>query len=64
MQLPEPLAETIGLIPKNGTITAHEIHQQIDGVSPNAQNNRLERLRALGFVKRARFGKFWRYSRA
>lgn len=34
-----------------------------DGISVNAINNRLEKLRVMGFVSRTREGKFWRYSK-
>lgn len=64
MELQEPLLETLKLIPKTGATTAHKLAARIHGVSSNAQNNRLERLRKLGFLTRHREGKFWMYSRA
>lgn len=64
MEMPEGLLETLALIPKKAGVTTEEIHGKIPGITRNAQNNRLEKLRALGFVKRIREGKFWRYSQA
>jgi len=61
--LPEHLAETFALIPKRGSTCAEALHEQLPGASPNAQNNRLEKLRALGLVSRVRDGKRWKYSR-
>jgi hypothetical protein len=63
MELPEALAETLDSIPRRGTVTAFYLHGKLPGVTPNAQNNRLEKLRELGFLKRERSGKFWLYSR-
>jgi len=61
--LPEHLAETFALIPRRGSTCAEKLHDQLPGASPNAQNNRLEKLRALGLVSRVRDGKRWKYSR-
>lgn len=63
VELSDSLDETLSLVPKRGTISAHELAAKIPGITANAQNNRLEKLRALGFVTRTRAGKFWRYSR-
>lgn len=58
------MRETLGAIPKRGTVVAEDLLSKIKGVQQTAINNRLEGLRRYGFVKRERFGKFWRYSRA
>lgn len=64
MPLGEALQETLDMVPRKGFITADELTVKIEGVSATAQNNRLERLRKLEFLTRARNGKCWRYSRA
>lgn len=45
--------------------TAETILKKLtDEVGTTAINNRLERLRAAGFLTRTKIGKFWRYSKA
>ncbi len=60
--LPYHLAMTLGMLrtPK----TATELGGLIPSISASSFSNRLAELMALGFVKREREGKFWRYSRA
>lgn len=59
-QLSEPLTETLSYL---GRRHLHAAQLQIPGVTPNAINNRLEKLRELGFVQRVRQGRFMIYSR-
>lgn len=61
MPMPEWLSETLALIPRKSAVTTADIGRKIPGVTRNAQNNRLECLRLLGFVSRERRGKFWLY---
>lgn len=64
MPLQEALKETLEQVPRGFKgITSYDLRQRIPGISPNAQNNRLEKLRKAGFVSRHRDGKFWRYCR-
>lgn len=58
--LPENLAETLSLI--RGKTTTEKLSAKLPGVKRTAQNNRLEKLRVLGLVKRERNGKEWIYS--
>lgn len=60
------MQETLDVLPRRGQFfLVADIHAVIPGkVSINAVNNRLEYLRKLGMLKRERFGKFWKYSRA
>lgn len=62
--LEESLAETLPLIPRKGA-TAQWLaaSARCANISPNAFNNRLERLRSLGLVRRERHGKFYHYFR-
>lgn len=62
--LPEHLRETLSMIAARARITATDLHARNEHISPNAFSNRLFELRRLGFLKRERDGKFWRYSRA
>lgn len=57
------LVETLAMLPRIGSVTTKTLHERFPAISPNAQINRLERLRALGLVARQREGKFFRYSR-
>lgn len=59
-KLQEGLLETLQSLGKSEAAACEIV---AEGVSVNAVNNRLERLRAMGFVKRRRAGKFWLYSR-
>lgn len=62
--LPLALLETLRAVPRDG-ITSYELNiSHFPALTPNAQNNRLEELRELGFVTRIREGRFWRYVRA
>lgn len=64
IRLPIFLMQTLYMIPKGGSVTATELAKTHRDVAATAFNNRLERLRLLGFATRERDGKFWRYSRA
>ncbi len=60
--LHDSLLQTLTMLPRKGFAVANQL--TVPGVGANGINNRLERLRDFGFVKRERFGKYWRYSRA
>lgn len=62
--LHEHLQETLDAIPRRGFATAEDLHAKFSGITANAISNRLADLFELKLVKRERFGKFWRYSRA
>lgn len=59
----ESLSETLELIPPKRGATAIELSERLPRVKATAFNNRLERLRALGLLRRERHGKFYRYFR-
>lgn len=61
MPLPDALKETLVLVGR--ATTTDQLAERIPGISRNAQNNRLERLRAFGLITRERNGKHWIYSR-
>lgn len=58
--LPEYLEETLLAIPAANT--TEQLANKFPLISRTAQNNRLEKLRLLGLVKRERNGKEWIYS--
>jgi predicted transcriptional regulator len=60
MPLPESLAQTLSEM--RGKTTSEKLAKKIPGVSRNAQNNRLEKLRRLNLVTRERHGKEWIYT--
>lgn len=62
LPLPDHLAHTLQMLrtPKSAT----DMHSLVPSVSAGCFSNRLGELLALGFVKREKNGKFWRYSRA
>lgn len=63
--LPEWAQQILALFVKNNVLRSDEILERIpDDITQNAINNRLERMRAMRLLKRAREGKWWRYSRA
>lgn len=61
VDLPEELQATLDVV-RAGPITARMLSKAMRGRSPTAANNRLEDLRALGFVTRAQHGKAWFYT--
>lgn len=61
LPLPDPLDETLSEI--KGPTTTEKLFRKFPGVTRNAQNNRLEELRALGFLKRERQGKEFIYTK-
>lgn len=63
MALDESLAETLKAIPRRGFVTSHSLQRNNPDLTPNAFNNRLERLRRFGLVRRERHGKFFHYFR-
>lgn len=66
LPLPEWAPEIIALFPNKKTeLTSLEVLSKIkDRVTQSAINNRLERLRDLGALKRVRDGRWWKYSKA
>lgn len=63
MQLPSSLWDTLLALKRRRNAHAAELLPFInDEVDATAINNRLERLRALGFVTRRKRSKFWIYS--
>lgn len=60
------LAETLAMFLKRSTrLTAHDIAPQLKGeVKTTAVNNRLEKLRILGFLHREKCGRFQVYFRS
>lgn len=62
VDLPEELQATLDVV-RAGPITARMLSKAMRGRSSTAANNRLEDLRALGFVTRAQYdGKAWLYT--
>lgn len=57
--MPEGLLETLSMLGRKMAV-AQDL--TVPGMTRSAINNRLESLRALGFVQRQRRGKFWVYS--
>jgi translation initiation factor 2 beta subunit (eIF-2beta)/eIF-5 len=60
--MPMHLVETLLVVKENNGGVAETIRFLLNkNFTTNAVNNRLEKLRALGFVTRRRQGKFYRY---
>ena len=63
--LPEHLQGTLNAMPKNGKTIAQSVRERMGSTATlNSISGHLRELHSLGFVKRERFGKFWKYSRA
>lgn len=61
IKLQEVLRDTLAELRRTPGFTAGELHERFPGVGVSAINNRLEDLRAQGFVRRERDGHAWRY---
>jgi len=62
VDMPEPYWQVLGILRAGGGRTAGELAEKIgNGIRVTAVNNRLEWLRAAGFVRREREGRNWRY---
>lgn len=60
-ELDEALEETMCQILVHGPSTASDLSPITPGISATGINQRLERLRAFGLLRRQREGKCWRY---
>jgi len=61
-EMADSLAETLGRF-KAKPLSAHDLYDPDAGVTINAMNNRLEKLRVAGFLSRNRIGRHWFYAK-
>lgn len=65
VELEGALRETLArFTSKSLRLSANDLHEPSSGITKNAMNNRVEKLRRMGLLSRTRAGRVWIYSRA